>query len=116
MVACFLQTVFLDEVRVKEEAPDVSEQFEFATSQSSTLDENSSDTDQRGFNNGYANPSMVLTLGGGSSLGGGLLAAEMLKRVATRASGSKITFQYSKILLLGRELCYTCSNFVGKPQ
>lgn len=86
-----MQTIFLDDVRVKEETPDVSEQYEFATSQSSTLDENSSDTDQRGFNNGYANPSMDLTLGEGS-LSGGLLAAEMLKRVATRASRSKITF------------------------
>ncbi|XP_023708847.1 broad-complex core protein isoforms 1/2/3/4/5 isoform X2 [Cryptotermes secundus] len=81
-------TVFLDDVRVKEETPDVSEQFEFATNQSSTLDENSSDTDQRGFNNGFANPSMVLTLGGGS-LCGGLLAAQMLKRVATRASSNE---------------------------
>lgn len=102
--AWLLQTVFLDDVRVKEEAPDVSEQFEFATSQSSTLDENSSDTEQRGFNNGYANPSMVLTLGGGS-LGGGLLAAQMLKRVATRASSSKITFLHSRIMFLGKEYC-----------
>jgi hypothetical protein len=92
-----LQTVFLDEVRVKEETPDVSEQFEnFATNQSSTLDENSSDTDQRDFNNGYADSSMILTAApGGGSLGIGLLAAQMLKRVATRASSSKITFSHS---------------------
>jgi hypothetical protein len=77
---------------VKEETQDVSEQFEdFATNQSSTLDENSSDTDQRDFSSSYANPSMILTLGGGSS-GGDLQAAQMLKRVATRASSSKIVF------------------------
>jgi hypothetical protein len=81
---------------VKEETPDISEQFEnFATNQSSTLDENSSDTDQRDFNNGYANPSVILTgASGGGSLGVGLLAAQMLKRVATRASSSKITFSH----------------------
>jgi hypothetical protein len=75
---------------VKEETQDVSEQFEdYATNQSSTLDENSSDTDQRDFSNSYTNPSMVLTVGGGS-LVGDLQAAQMLKRVATRASSSKI--------------------------
>lgn len=92
-----MQSVFLDDVRVKEETTDVSEQFEnFATNQSSTLDENSSDTDQHDFNNGYANPSMILTAGPGrGSLGIGLLAAQMLKRVATRASSSKLIFSHS---------------------
>ncbi|XP_069702927.1 protein abrupt-like isoform X2 [Periplaneta americana] len=85
-------TVFLDEVRVKEEAPDVPEQFDdYATNQSSTLDENSSEADQREFNNGYGNPSPVLATAGGGSLGtgSGLMAAQMLKRVATRASSNE---------------------------
>jgi len=88
---------------VKEETQDVSEQFEdFATNQSSTLDENSSDTDQRDFSNSYTNPSMVLTVGGGS-LVGDLQAAQMLKRVATRASSSKMIFIY---IHGKRILCY----------
>jgi hypothetical protein len=86
---------------VKEETEDVSESFEdFATNQSSTLDENSSDTDQHDFSNSYTNPSVVLTLGGGS-LGGDLPAAQMLKRVATRASSSKIIF-----IFMGKDICY----------
>ena len=85
---------------MKEEAQDVSEQFEdFATNQSSTLDENSSDTDQRDFSNSYTNPSMVLTVGGGS-LVGDLQAAQMLKRVATRASSSKMIF-----IFMAKEYC-----------
>jgi len=84
---------------VKEETQDVSEQFEdYATNQSSTLDENSSDTD-RDFGNSYTNPSMVLTVGGGS-LVGDLQAAQMLKRVATRASSSKIIF-----IFMAKEYC-----------
>ena len=85
---------------MKEETQDVSEEFQdFATNQSSTLDDNSSDTDQRDFSNGYTNPSMVLTLGGGS-VGGDLLAAQMLKRVATSAPSSKIIFLY-----VGQKYC-----------
>jgi hypothetical protein len=77
---------------VKEETQDISEQFEdFATNQSSTLDENSSDTDQRDFSNSYTTPSMILTVGGGSVVGD-LQAAQVLKRVATRASSSKLIF------------------------
>jgi len=85
---------------VKEETQDVSEQFEdFATNQSSTLDENSSDTDQRDFSSSYTNPSMVVTVGGGS-LVGDLQAAQMLKRVATRASSSKMIF-----IFMTKEYC-----------
>lgn len=95
-----MQTVFLEDVRVKEETPDVSEQTEdFATSQSSALDENSSDTDQRVFNNGYTDPSVILTTP--RPITGGLLAAQMLKRVATKASSSKITFHKSALRRLG---------------
>ena len=94
------QTVFLDGIRVKEETQDVSEQFEdFSTNHSSTLDENSSDTDHRDFSNCYTNPSMVLTVGGGS-LVGDLQAAQMLKRVATRASSSKMIF-----IFMTKEYC-----------
>jgi len=85
---------------VKEETQDDSEQFEdFATNQSSTMDENSSDTDQRDFSNSYSNPSMVLTVGGGS-LVGDLQAAQMLKRVATRASSSKMI-----LIFMAKEYC-----------
>ena len=85
---------------MKEETQDVSEQFEdFATNQSSTLDENSSDIDQHDFSNSYTNPSMILTLGGGS-LVGDLQAAQMLKRVATRASSSKMIY-----IFIVREYC-----------
>ena len=85
---------------MKEETQDDSEQFEdFATNQSSTMDENSSDTDQRDFSNSYSNPSMVLTVGGGS-LVGDLQAAQMLKRVATRASSSKMI-----LIFMAKEYC-----------
>lgn len=93
---------------MKEETQDVSEEFEdFANNHSSTLDENSSDTEQRDFSNSYTNPSMVLTVGGGS-LVGDLQAAQMLKRVATRASSSKMIFifmtkEYCVIVGRGRQ-------------